>query len=55
MMPFVRYIVENTEQHGIPADWKSRAREGIPYWCLEEGENAMALSISEKSNIVESI
>jgi hypothetical protein len=54
MASFVRYIVENTEQHGIPADWKSRAREGIPYWCLEEGENAMAPSILEKSSIVES-
>jgi len=55
MMPFVRYIVENTEQHGIPADWKSRAREGTPYWRFEEeGENAMAPSISEKNSIVES-
>jgi hypothetical protein len=54
MTPFVRYIVENTEQHGIPADWKRRAREGTPYWRSEEGENAMAPSISEKSSIVES-
>ena len=22
MMPFVRYIVQNTENHGIPDDWK---------------------------------
>jgi hypothetical protein len=54
MTPLVRYIVENMAQHGIPADWKIRAREGNPYWRSEEGENAMAPSISEKKSIVES-
>jgi len=54
MMPFVRYIVQNTENHGIPDDWKKRALDGAPYWCLDEGEDAMSPSISEKQSIVES-
>lgn len=54
MEPFVRYILENTEQHSIPANWKATAREGIPYWCTAmEGESGMAPSIAEKNTIVE--
>ena len=54
MMPFVRYIVQNTENHDIPDDWKKRALDGEPYWCLDVGEDAMSPSISEKQSIVES-
>jgi hypothetical protein len=54
MMPFVRYIVQNTENHGIPDDWKKMALDGEPYWCLDEEEDAMTPSISEKQSIVES-
>ena len=55
MVPFVRYILENTEQHGIPVNWKAMAREGVPYWCTPvEGESDMAPSIAEKNSIVES-
>lgn len=55
MAPFVRYLLENTEQHSIPANWKAMAREGIPYWCTPmEGESGMAPSTAEKNNIVES-
>ena len=54
MMPLVQYIVQNTENHGIPDDWKKRALDGEPYWCLDEGEDAMGPSISEKQSIVES-
>lgn len=55
MAPFVRYLLENTEQHSIPANWKATAREGIPYWCTPmEGESGITPSIAEKNNIVES-
>jgi hypothetical protein len=55
MTPHVRYIVDNTENHNIPADWKVRAREGLPYWCSTEGESTeVAPSASEKNSIVES-
>jgi hypothetical protein len=55
MAPFVRYIIDNTEHHNIPADWKMRAREGTPYWCQPEVEFVgTAPSISEKNIIVES-
>jgi hypothetical protein len=54
MAPFVRYIMDNTEHHNIPADWKMRAREGTPYWSLPEVELAGTPSISEKNIIVES-
>jgi hypothetical protein len=55
MAPFVRYLLENTEQHSIPANWKAMAREGTPYWCTPmEGESGMAPSTAEKNNIVES-
>lgn len=54
MAPFVRYIMDNTEHHNIPADWKMRAREGTPYWSLPEVGLAGTPSISEKNIIVES-
>jgi hypothetical protein len=55
MTPFIRYIGENKEDHGIPVDWKKTAREGAPYWCNEGGESDMGMpSIAEKRCIVES-
>lgn len=55
MVPFVRYIRENTEQHSIPTNWKAMAWEGTPYWCTPmEGESDMTPSRAEKNSIVES-
>jgi hypothetical protein len=55
MVPFVRYIVENINQHGIPDNWKATAMAGSPYWCIaDEGHAGMTPSISEKNSIVES-
>jgi hypothetical protein len=55
MTPFVRYIIENTEHHSIPANWREGAREGEPYWCTgADGETDNTPSIAEMNSIVES-
>jgi hypothetical protein len=55
MVPFVRYMVENNNEHGIPENWKATALAGLPYWCTTtEGDSGTTPSISEKNGIVES-
>jgi hypothetical protein len=54
MTPYVRYIVDNTEHHTIPAIWKQQARDGAPYWIEANEESVTTPSIAEKNSIVES-
>jgi len=54
MTPHVRYIVDNTENHNIPIDWKKLAMQGEPYWREATEESALTPSTAEKNSIVES-
>jgi hypothetical protein len=54
MIPHVRYIMEQTDNHNIPVEWKTLAMQGAPYW-LEAGEESdVTPSTAEKNSIVES-
>ena len=48
MIPHVRYIMDNTEAHNIPVNWKRLAMEGTPYWSQAVEETDVTPSIAEK-------
>jgi hypothetical protein len=54
MMPHVRYIMENTDNHNIPVEWKTLAMQGLPFWLEASEEPAVTPSMAEKNSIVES-
>jgi hypothetical protein len=54
MMPHVRYIMETTDTHNIPVDWKTLAMQESPYWLQAGEESAVTPSMAEKNSIVES-
>jgi hypothetical protein len=49
MMPHVRYVVDNTVHHTIPANWKQLARAGEPYWIEANDESDVTPSTAVKT------